>query len=90
MTSVIRSQVSVADGASLFLVGKLLGHANARTTERYAHLSGDPLQDAAAAIGKKLMPAKEPATDEKEDKRNRRGFPSCGRGMSSATGYGGR
>jgi integrase len=47
---------AVADGASLFLVGKLLGHASARTAERYAHLSGDPLQDAAAAIGKRLVP----------------------------------
>ena len=47
---------AVADGASLFLVGKLLGHASSRTTERYAHLSGDPLQDAAAAIGRRLMP----------------------------------
>lgn len=51
---------AVADGASLFLVGKLLGHASAHTTERYAHLSGDPLQDAAAAIGKKLMPTQNP------------------------------
>jgi integrase len=50
---------AIADGASLFLVGKLLGHANARTTERYAHLSGDPLQDAAALIGRRLMPAAE-------------------------------
>jgi site-specific recombinase XerD len=49
----------VADGASLFLVGKLLGHASARTAERYAHLSGDPLQDAAAVIGQKLMPVDE-------------------------------
>lgn len=49
---------AVADGASLFLIGKLLGHANTRTTERYAHLSGDPLQDAAAAIGGRLMPTK--------------------------------
>ena len=48
---------AIADGASLFLVGKLLGHASARTAERYAHLSGDPLQDAAAAIGERLMPA---------------------------------
>ena len=32
---------AVADGASLFLVGKLLGHASARTAERYAHLSGE-------------------------------------------------
>ena len=49
---------AIADGASLFLVGKLLGHASARTAERYAHLSGDPLQDAAAAIGHKLMPTR--------------------------------
>lgn len=50
---------AVADGASLFLVGKLLGHASSRTAERYAHLSGDPLQDAAAAIGKRLMPSED-------------------------------
>jgi integrase len=46
---------AVADGASLFLIGKLLGHASARTTERYAHLAGDPLQDAAAMVGKRIM-----------------------------------
>lgn len=49
---------AVADGASLFLVSKLLGHANARTSERYAHLSGDPLQEAVAAIGNRLIPTK--------------------------------
>lgn len=49
---------AIADGASLFLVGKLLGHASTRTTERYAHLSGDPLLDAAAAIGDALMPTR--------------------------------
>jgi integrase len=59
---------AIADGASLFLVGKLLGHASARTAERYAHLSGDPLQDAAAAIGKKLMPTEEPEPGEGEEK----------------------
>jgi integrase len=46
---------AVADGASLFLIGKLLGHANARATERYAHLSNDPLQDAANQIGRRIM-----------------------------------
>lgn len=46
---------AAADGASLFLIGKLLGHANARTTERYAHLSNDPLQDAANQIGRRIM-----------------------------------
>jgi len=59
---------AIADGASLFLVGKLLGHASARTAERYAHLSGDPLQDAAAAVGNRLMPTKEPAPDEGTDR----------------------
>jgi integrase len=54
---------AVADGASLFLVGKLLGHASARTTERYAHLSGDPLQDAVAAIGRTLIPTGPGPTD---------------------------
>ncbi len=46
---------AIADGVSLFLIGKLLGHASSRTTERYAHLGGDPLQDAAAAIGRQVM-----------------------------------
>lgn len=45
---------AIADGASLFLVGKLLGHASSRTTERYAHLSGDPLQEAVTSIGRSI------------------------------------
>ena len=56
----ILASFAVADGASLFLVGKLLGHASARTSERYAHLSRDPLQEAVAAIGKRLVPGSEP------------------------------
>ena len=48
---------AVADGASLFLIGKLLGHASARTTERYAHLSNNPLQDAADRIGRRIIEA---------------------------------
>ena len=48
---------AVADKQSLFMVGKLLGHASTRTTERYAHLADDPLQDAVAAIGDRLIPA---------------------------------
>ena len=46
---------AIADGASLFLVSKLLGHSSARTAERYAHLAGDPLQDAAAAVGRRFQ-----------------------------------
>lgn len=63
---------AVADGASLFLIGKLLGHASARTTERYAHLSGDPLQDAAAAIGQTLMPSKSAEGDKDEEPHDKR------------------
>jgi integrase len=51
---------AIADGASLFLVGKLLGHANARTAERYSHLSADPVRDAANLIGRRLIRVVEP------------------------------
>jgi integrase len=46
---------AIANGASLFLIGKLLGHASARSTERYAHLSNDPLRDAVDRIGLQIM-----------------------------------
>lgn len=35
---------AVADGAALFIVGKVLGHKQSRTTEIYAHLHDDPLR----------------------------------------------
>jgi len=35
---------AVADGASLPMIGKALGHKNSRSTERYAHLADDPLR----------------------------------------------
>ncbi|MEQ1820672.1 MAG: site-specific integrase, partial [Terricaulis sp.] len=34
----------VARGASLPMIGKILGHASAQTTQRYAHLAADPLR----------------------------------------------
>jgi integrase len=54
---------AIADGASLFLVGKLLGHASARTTERYAHLSSDPLSEAVDRIGSQIVPMSRAAGD---------------------------
>jgi integrase len=47
---------AIADGASLHLVGKLLGHANTRSTERYAHIDRSMTRDAAASIAAKIMP----------------------------------
>jgi integrase len=41
------ASTGVAAGESLFIVGKLLGHKQSRTTERYAHLAPDPAKAAA-------------------------------------------
>jgi len=38
-------------GMSLPLIGALLGHTSSQTTQRYAHLSDDPLRAAAESIG---------------------------------------
>jgi integrase len=35
---------AVADGASLYMIGKVLGHKQSRTTEIYAHLADDPIR----------------------------------------------
>jgi site-specific recombinase XerC len=35
---------------SLYVVQALLGHANARTTQRYAHLANDTLTDATEIV----------------------------------------
>lgn len=50
---------SVAAGAGLGLpvIGKLLGHTQAVTTQRYAHLAADPLKAAAASIAGKIAGA---------------------------------
>jgi integrase len=42
----------VSSGASLPLVGSLLGHSNPVTTHRYAHLYDDPQREAVERIGK--------------------------------------
>jgi integrase len=55
------ASVVAAGGASLLMIGKLLGHTNPQTTNRYAHLVDDPLklhnnkagQQFAAALGSK-------------------------------------
>jgi integrase len=53
------SFASVGAGASLGLpiIGKLLGHSQAATTHRYAHLDADPMRRAAEAIGSTIAAA---------------------------------
>jgi integrase len=38
-------------GVSLYVVQGLLGHANSKYTQRYAHLTADTLRDAAETVG---------------------------------------
>lgn len=44
----------VSSGLSLAIVGRLLGHTNPMTTQRYAHLADDPLREAAEVMAEKM------------------------------------
>jgi len=62
----------VASGASLPIVGKILGHSQAATTERYAHVEKSPAKkaadDAAQLIAERWNKASETAASEAESK----------------------
>jgi integrase len=45
---------AAAEGTSLLIIGKLLGHKNSTTTARYAHLADDPLHRAADLVSKQI------------------------------------
>ena len=45
---------ALADGASLPLIGKALGHASARSTERYTHVKDDPLRALTESVAERL------------------------------------
>jgi hypothetical protein len=51
------ASIAVSGGASLPIIGALLGHANSSTTQRYAHLSDDPLRAASEAVGSQISAA---------------------------------
>lgn len=53
------ASVGAGSGMGLPIVGKLLGHTQARTTSRYAHLDADPLRRASDQIGCKIAAALE-------------------------------
>ena len=45
------ASIGAGGGLSLQIIGRLLGHTQSRTTQRYAHLADDPLREAAEKIG---------------------------------------
>lgn len=51
------ASVALARGASLSIIGKILGHADVKTTQRYAHLADHPVKSAADAAGGEIAAA---------------------------------
>ena len=50
-------------GASLPMIGALLGHSQPVTTQRYAHLFSDPLRQAVDGVGAEIEAAGKPSAD---------------------------
>ena len=53
------ASVGAAAGLSLPLIGGLLGHRQASTTQRYAHLADDPLRSASELVASRIAAALE-------------------------------
>jgi integrase len=51
------ASVAASSGMGLPIIGKMLGHTQAATTNRYAHLASDPVKAAAAAVAGKISAA---------------------------------
>jgi len=51
------ASVGATSGLSLLFVGKLLGHTQASTTQRYAHLAEDPVRQAGERISEAIASA---------------------------------
>ena len=51
------ASVAVASGGSLPIIGRALGHSQPSTTQRYAHLTDDPVRQLSQSTGQKLLKA---------------------------------
>ena len=51
------ASVAAAGGMGLPIIGKMLGHTQTQTTQRYAHLASDPVKEAAATVSGKIAAA---------------------------------
>lgn len=53
------ASVAASGGLSLPMIGKLLGHTQAATTQRYAHLAVDPVKQAGERVAQQIAAAME-------------------------------
>ena len=51
------ASVAASAGMGLPIIGKMLGHTQAQTTQRYAHLASDPVKAAAAIVAERIAAA---------------------------------
>jgi integrase len=61
------ASVAASSGMGLPIIGKMLGHTQAATTHRYAHLASDPVKAAAAAVAGKIAAAMGAGSGEKAE-----------------------
>jgi integrase len=57
------ASLGVTERMGLPLIGRLLGHTQSRTTQRYAHIADDPLKEAADRIGNAIAGTDKPAAE---------------------------
>jgi integrase len=53
------ASIAASSGMGLVLIGKMLGHTQAQTTQRYAHLAADPVKSGVASVARQLEAAME-------------------------------
>jgi len=61
------ASIAASSGMGLPIIGKMLGHTQAATTHRYAHLASDPVKVAAATVAGKIADAMQGAVAPKGD-----------------------
>jgi integrase len=61
------ASMAAARGASLPIIGRMLGHATPLTTQRYAHLVQDPVRDATEVVGADIANLMTPPSSDATD-----------------------
>lgn len=61
------ASVLVSNGASLPVVGAMLGHSQPNTTARYAHLMDQPLREAAESAAKSILNTNNDVSENEDD-----------------------